>query len=553
MSFWANRAIDAYMLTRGAAHRRRFVSAAKDPARTQARLLATILRENASTTIGRRYGFDAIASFDEYRAKVPVHTFDDLADLVDAQKAGEPALTAEEPVYYARTSGTTGRHKDIPLTRQGLKQIREVQSQLAYSLWRDTQFMRGGILGFAGPVREGRLENGKSYGSTSGSAYRSMSPVLESKFVAPRETFAVKDAQEKYRIYALAVLSRGDVTGAIGANPSSILKVATLIREEGAALLERLQTSDLTPWSPEAAAVAKVVYARADQARVRALRTALAETGALTPDQVWPSLSAIATWTGGSCGTALQPLRALLPDGVRSVEYGYSASEFMGTANVDARANIALPLLRHTVYEFAPRADWEAGAPTFLGLHELEQGAQYYVFATTRSGLYRYHINDIVRATPGVGACPGLAFLQKGKGVTNITGEKLSEHQGGTALTEALDAHGVTAASSLTLADEEGARYVTYVETNGGFDARAFAETLDHRLKAANTEYADKRASGRLGPPVARRWRAGAGETVKAWALERAVREAQYKPVLLDYWRNWADKLAALDHDPAAP
>jgi hypothetical protein len=38
----------------------------------------------------------------------------------------------------------------------------------------------------------------------------------------------------------------------------------------------------------------------------------------------------------------------------------------------------------------------------------------------------------------------------------------------------------------------------------------------------------------------------GAGETVKAWRVTQGVREAQYKPTLLDYAKNWSDKLAPL-------
>ena len=125
---------------------------------------------------------------------------------------------------------------------------------------------------------------------------------------------------------------------------------------------------------------------------------------------------------------------------------------------------LRLPLVTHHFYEFVRRADWENEEPTFLGLHELSPGEDYYIFMTTRSGLYRYHINDIVRAEPGIGPCPGLRFLQKGRGVTNITGEKLSEDQLIAAVGEVLAANGLSATSFLALADEAAARYALYLE-----------------------------------------------------------------------------------------
>ncbi len=552
MNALSNRAIDAYMLWTGWTVRRPFLSAARRVKATQHELLRTILQQNADTTIGRRYDFRSITSLEVYRERVPIHTFDDLADLAAEQQNGVATLTASDPVYYARTSGTTGRSKDIPLTSLGLAQIRDVQRHLAFSLWRRTDFMKGALLAFASPANEGQLANGKAYGSTSGSTYRSLSPIIERKFVMPRATFSIADPEDKYRIYALAVLSRGDITGAVAANPSSILKVTTIIQHEAEALLHVLREGGAARFSPDAEAVAALIKQRADQRRVRTLQEALGADHTLEPALIWPRLSAIATWTGGSCGTALQPLRQRLPRCAQVVEYGYGASEFMGTATIDARANICLPLLTHNVYEFVRREDWDAGHPIFLGLHELTEGEDYYIFATTQSGLYRYNINDIVRATRGAGQCPGLQFLQKGRGVTSITGEKLSEHQLIAAVEETLSAQNLAAASYLALADEPAARYVVFLEIEGRFDAMPLADALDERLRALNSEYSDKRASGRLGPVVARCWRMGAGDQVRRWALEKAPRDAQYKPVLLDYMRNWSDRLPELELDRLA-
>ena len=135
------------------------------------------------------------------------------------------------------------------------------------------------------------------------------------------------------------------------------------------------------------------------------------------------------TWTGGSCGIALGSLSPLLPADTAIIEWGYSASEFRGTINIDAKHNTCLPTLTNTFFEFMERQKRETGGKDFLGLDELQEGHEYYVFITTIDGLYRYDINDIVRVNGRVFETPALEFVQKGKGVTNITGEKLTEAQ----------------------------------------------------------------------------------------------------------------------------
>lgn len=544
----ANRAIDAYMHWNRWTLRAPVLRAARRAERTQHQLLMSILRDNADTRFGRAHGFAAISGLADYRARVPVHGFDELEPYAKRQQDGEPALTAEPPSYYARTSGTTGRSKDIPQTRHGLRQVRHAQKHLALSLWRGTGFFNGSILGFASPAEEGRLKNGTAYGSISGSTYKSLSPLMARKFVLPPATFAIRDLEAKYQAYALGPLVADDITGIVAANPSSLLKVQNILHTQAPILLEALVSGD--GLRGEAAAVAQDIVVRRGLDRVHRLRAILASQGALGPADIWPSLSAVATWTGGSCGVALGRVRADLPSGVRIVEYGYGASEFMGAANIDVASNLCLPLLTHHVYEFAPRADWEAGRQLFLGLHEIEPGQDYYIFVTTRSGLYRYDINDIVRAEPGLTGCPGLRFLQKGRGVTNITGEKVSEHQIATAVVAALAPYGLHTPGFMALADEDAAHYVLHLECGADPLPVDLADDIETRLRTLNSEYDDKRGSGRLHPLLVRQLAVGACETIKRWHVENGVRESQYKPLLVDYARNWADRLAPLTIEP---
>ena len=144
---------------------------------------------------------------------------------------------------------------------------------------------------------------------------------------------------------------------------------------------------------------------------------------------IWPNLKAITTWTGGSCSILVSSLKKQLAPSTHIVEMGYLSSEFRGSITIDILNNKGVPTLHENFFEFVEKEDWENENPTFLTLEQLEEGKQYYVVTTTQNGLYRYFINDIIEVTGTYNNTPTTEFVQKGKGVTNITGEKLYESQ----------------------------------------------------------------------------------------------------------------------------
>jgi len=539
-----NRLIDVGMYFLLSVYRRPIEKAFVDSAKVQERLLAKIVATNAETDFGRQHGFATIHDMKSFRANVPVQTFDTLQPYIERQIAGMSALTIEPTVYCAKSSGTTGRSKFIPVTKNGLRQMRLSQRLLSLSVWQGTGFFSGAILGMASPAIEGRLENGVAYGSSSGSAYKSLPRLLITKFAIPAQTFEISDVAAKYQIYALAALSRSDISGIATANPSSILKVCEIIEADPELLLDALETRSAKKLHPSVVKVIDIIFQKTEAKRLLSLRRALEIDGRLSPEIVWPKLDAITTWTGGSCGVALSKLRNNLPAWVKVVEYGYAASEFIGTFNLSTSSNKCMPFITEHVYEFVLREDWDENRHHFIGVQDLVPGKEYYVFVTTQSGLYRYDINDLLLANPGVGTCPSLSFLQKGRGVTNITGEKLSEHQVITAASKVVASSGLSTSGYMFLANEKAARYEFLIEYDGETDLNALAKYTDQQLQVVNSEYADKRASDRIYPPIVRRLKPGTMNALRDQSVARGVREAQYKPVILDYHRDWSTKLA---------
>lgn len=521
------------------AYRRPFLRAARDPRRTQEQALQRILRANAATTFGRSYGFEGLSSLDAYRAAVPVQTYEGLEAAIQTQaEHGVPALTCEPPLFYARTSGTTGPARDFPVTATAQRVQRTAQRILAASIYRCSRFFLGSVACFGGAYVEGRLPSGQPFGSASGQTHATTPAFVRKKFVVSSAAQELHDPLEKYHLYALCALRVPDLTGLIAANPSTFVSVIRHIETCAEAVLRDLTDGSFTITAPPSpAARAAVGRATPCPGQARRLQAAL---GDMRLDAIWPHLSALACWTGGNCRPALDRLAPLLPPAVRTIEIGYRASEFVGTINVDAANNLCLPDLRHTIFEFVEQDSWERGDADFRWLDQIEEGRRYYLFATTVSGLYRYHINDVVEVAGRFAHCPGLRFVQKGQGVTSITGEKLHESQVLEAVRLAAPAAGLPPAFFIALADPQAARYRLFYETGQPWPglAETLSAGLDRSLAALNIEYAAKRGSERLHAPGVTLLAPGAGEALKRHMIANGQREAQCKlPVLADAGR----------------
>jgi len=518
---------------RSAGVRRNLLEAAKDPALAQEQALRAILAANAETEFGQRHGFAKIGSRKDYRDAVPPQDYEDLRPLIDRQaKTGAPCLTAERPVFYQRTSGTTGKPKDIPLTQSAIARLAGYQQIAATAQAAAAPLFDGKILAIGGPTLEGKRPDGLPYGSASGLVAQQQPWFARRKYLLPEGLCSLRNHDQRIFLTALLAMARNDVTALATANPSTLLRLDRVIREEAPALLDDLAFGH-SPWLrhlPEG--LRREIERRCppNPKRTLALVRRAEKAGQLGLAQLWPDLAALVTWTGGSCGLALAKLRERLSPSTRIMELGYLASEVRATVVVDARRNLALPTLSDHLFEFVERDAWESGRPAFLGLEELELGGHYYLFVTTPEGLYRYNMNDVVTVTSRIGRTPTLAFLQKGRGVTSITGEKLSEAQ----LLEATAF--LEAPFLICLADEEAAGYRLYVETQNA--SAGLAERIDAALCSLNIEYRCKRSNRRLALLVLVPLRPGAGEAYRRQALREGQRDAQFKYLPLQYARD---------------
>ena len=488
----------------------RFEAACQNPQATQDELLRRILAFHVDTCFAREHGFATIRTVADYQRQVPIAPYERIEPYIRRVMAGETKALLADPhvLMFALTSGTTTARKHIPITLQYLDDYRR-----GWNLWglraikKHKQVFLKPILQLAGDADEYRTAAGIPCGNLSGFTAQVQKRLMRWMYVVPPATGKVKDARARtYVAVRFAILKKLGML--MSANPSTLVNLARFMDREKESLVRDVSdgtlNADLDVPADIRAALAGRMKPRKDRgAELEAFANA---SGSLLPRDVWPAdRLLIGCWTGGSVRPYLRQLATYFGDApVRDL--GLLASEGRMSIPVeDGTTSGVLDVTTH-YFEFIPEAEVDRPDPTVLRTHEVQEGKHYFIVPTTKAGLYRYHISDLVRVTGFFHKTPMIEFLGKGSRFANLTGEKLSEHH----VTQAVDRLVLSIPQPLSayvLApcwDDSQPYYGFFVEEQDARDAgllRRFLLALDLALGENNIEYEAKRTSGRLGPP----------------------------------------------------
>lgn len=504
----------------------------RHPFDLQRQKLLAIVSHNAGTEYGRRFSFSSIRSVRDFQERVSITTFETLAPLVRRMAAGEPnVLTASPPMMFARTSGTTHEPKLIPITPEFRD---EFQSRIWFVnlIYRYPEVVHTkGILAITGASVEARTEAGIPIGSISGHIYQTQRPSILRRYTLPYEVLTIKDVEAKY--YAIVRLAaEASVRVIVTPNPSTIILLAQHLDEHHPELIEDIAEGRLSRRYSIEPDVRRLIESglTPNRARARELE-ARRRDGHFRPGDVWPKLQAISCWVSGPARLYLPELREIYgPVPVHSM--GYLASEGRGSLPFAWSGYDVLNVAAH-FFEFIPEECREETDPPVLSVADLEVGRRYFVLLTTSGGLYRYDIDDVVEVTGRYLGTPVVEFSYKGAHVHSFTGEKITEQQVATAMSDTMRTTGA-AIRLFSLVPEFGRppRYdlvVEYAHAVPPETDQEIADTFDRNLRRANVEYESKRASRRLGPVSVRRLRTGCAAEYRRYRTERGTPDAQVK------------------------
>jgi hypothetical protein len=559
LNFWPVRKVIGWNIRR---QLRQFDRLTLEPRQVQDALLRRILARQAETGFGQDHGFRSIQNRDDFRRQVPVAPFEYLEPYIARCRKGDYRALLSEPIVhmFAMTSGTTAARKYIPVTPQYLRDYRRGWNQWGVRAWRDHPDVRlKPIVQLAGDWDEFRTEAGIPCGALTGLTAHMQKRVVHWIYCVPAAVARIQDSRAKYYVTLRFSLHR-QIGTLVAANPSTLVNLARVGDQEKESLIRDLYDGTLQPGLdvPPAIRAALVAKLKPRPERARELEALVEKSGTLYPRDYWGQRRfLIGTWTGGSVGAYLRHFpRYFGEQYVRDI--GLLASEGRMTLPfADNTPSGVLDINSH-YFEFLPEEEAGLKNPTVLSADEVQEGRKYFILLTTSYGLYRYNIFDLVQVTGFYNRTPLIEFLSKGSHFSSITGEKLSEYQVTKAMAElcrTLDLT-LTAYSVAPCWNDEQPHYGLFVEASDlatDEQGARLAESLDRALAESNSEYASKRASGRLGPMQLVLLRPG---TWQQWDRQRLARTGgtleQYKHPCLINDLQFHESVAALkDGKPA--
>ena len=514
-----------------------------DPEYYQRKMLEQIISDNKNTVFGMDHNFSSIKTYEDYRNNIPVRDYDGFEKYHKLLQNGESdVLFSGRPVLYNTSSGTTGKPKLIPISDKFYKQLSHFNKFWMYSiLEKNANVFTGKSLTSVGKAIEAYADDGVPIGSISGNSFKTIPSIIKKSYSSPASFFGIDDYDLRY--YAIARNALEDnITISVCPSIANVFRYHQVIMENFDRMVSEIRDGRLSEEVKEAlseqdyneaAAARKPNPQRADE-----LVKLKAKYGdELLPKHYWPNLAAANVWVQGNFALLLDKLRDYFPVTTVFRSFGYQASEGRFGISLENHWNYSMLITNEYFYEFIPfdKRD-EENPPTKL-YHELELGERYFIIITNISGFYRYDMNDIVEVVGFHNKAPLIKFVQKGAGIVNIMGEKLSEEQVIDA-TQAAEAECPwTVNNYIMFGDYSVFKYEYFVEFEENLtkeQKQLFLENLDEKLKSMNIEYDSKRKSNRLPLPELIELPKNSHQKIKDELVkQKLAKDGQYKDLYL--------------------
>jgi hypothetical protein len=429
----------------------------KYPIDVQLELLNQLIEKAKSTEFGKKYAFEEISNYEQFKKLVPLNTYETLKTDIDRVIAGEQfILWSTETKWFAKSSGTTSaRSKFIPVTKESLEDCHYKGGKDLLALYYENF-----------PNR--KLYNGKHL-IVGGSAQ--INPIGIDSYLGDLSAIIVKNLPWWAEIRRtpskdIALMSDWE---------SKILKMAEETINQDVYIL---------------AGVPSWTYVL--------LSKVLEITGKNNIKEVWPNLE---LFLHG--GVNFTPYKALFdkiipPEGMNYIET-YNASEgFFGIQDQANSDELLLMLDYGIFYEFIPMDRFDGlNSTDVVSLEGVELDKNYAIVISSNAGLWRYIIGDTVKFTSL------LPFRFKITGRTksfiNVFGEELIVENAEQAITNAcLQQH--VSIKDFTVAPlflEQGKKgkhewFIEFIDEPA--DLAKFSVILDDELRNLNSDYDAKRS-----------------------------------------------------------
>ncbi|PJJ75402.1 GH3 auxin-responsive promoter [Thermoflavifilum aggregans] len=327
--------------------KKQMLTAAED----QLHLLEQLLRDAQHTMFGKAHHFQEIKDYKSYREAVPIRDYEGFKPYIEKIKSGtQNVLWKGQPLYFAKTSGTTSGVKYIPISKD--------------SIHNHIDTARNALLCYIAETGNHKLTDGKMI-------FLSGSPVLERIGGIPtgRLSGIVNHHVPRYlRTNQLPSFE----TNCIEDWEAKLDKIVEETIHQPMTLI-----SGIPPWM-------QMYFDRLQAASGKKIK------------ELFPQLTLIVHG-----GVNFEPYRAKLMESlgepVDTLET-YPASEgFLAFQDQPDAEGLLLNTHSGIFFEFVPADEIFQPNPTRLSLGEVQTGVNYAVLITSNAGLWAYNLGDTVR------------------------------------------------------------------------------------------------------------------------------------------------------------
>ncbi|MEO6134420.1 MAG: GH3 auxin-responsive promoter family protein, partial [Ginsengibacter sp.] len=317
----------------------------------QESIFNTIIKSAAKTEFGKEHGFENIKSHADFVKQVPIRDYEDFKPYIEKIKLGKHnILWKGQPIYFAKTSGTTSGIKYIPITKDSIpNHINTARNALLCYMAQTGNFsFSDGKLIFLSGSPELERVGGIPTGRLSGIVNHHIPRYLRSNQLPSFETNCINDWEEKLQ------------------------KVVEETIDENMTLI-----SGIPPWI-------QMYFDELEKRKGKKIK------------DIFPNFSVLVQG-----GVNFEPYKAALFESIGKpvdiIEL-YPASEgFFAFQDSRKEEGLLLNTNSGIFYEFVPADEIEKENPTRLTLKEVELNKNYVIVISSNAGLWAYNMGDTVK------------------------------------------------------------------------------------------------------------------------------------------------------------
>ncbi len=407
-----------------------------------------LIKTGSKTIFGKDHGFERIKSHEDFVKQVPIKDYEAFRPYIDKIKEGKHnVLWTGQPIYFAKTSGTTSGIKYIPITKESIpNHINTARNALLCYMAEtgNTKFADGRLIFLSGSPELERV-GGIPTGRLSGIVNHHVPKYLRSNQLPSYSTNCIEEWEEK------------------------LDKIVEETINENMTLI-----SGIPPWM-------QMYFDR------------LEEKSGKKIGELFPNFSVMVQG-----GVNFEPYKSKLFESIGRVvdciELFPASEGFFAFQDSQQAPGLLLNTNSGIFYEFVPAAEIFNEYPTRLTLKDVKVGENYALIINSNAGLWSYNIGDTVRF---VSTSPyRLVVSGRTKHYISAFGEHVISEEVEAALLKAATEENIhitefTVAPMISR-DAGKSYHEWFIEfKNEPANLQSFAAKIDDNLRAKNVYYDD--------------------------------------------------------------